>query len=504
MACADIVIAVRLEVAPADPQKIQSLFSVLGRSVDVVVLESELRGLKNADIVVTVPLEKYNGFEYDKAAAIIREGTQAAEQKKAVLSRFSASDAEWNAYLAAKEARIRTEVPTPQFVEVQGTNPRAARQIERFLNRLVGHPIDNGELNQLLIRLTGIGKYASADFRFVTRDGQSGLVVTVHEYSYAPPILQLGFAIDGTESDDVTYTQLARITFMDVWGYRSEWRTSLQFGNEYGIETELYRPFTATSKWFFAPRGEATDTSFKVFHRSTPQAIYRFFRDDAGIDVGYGFSRFTEIRVGYEVGYFNPDLRIGAQLFPSNNGRFGDARLRFVTDHRDDFIAPRRGYSAEASFRWYDTNPGARDAFPVMEAQAEYFVPITKPGSIFVVAQGGTTFGSNNIGVPQFFLGGPSRLSAYGSNELFGNQYYYFRAGYLHDVLTLPPFVGKDVYVIGSYEFGKMYNAPNASKFPNDAAIGFLAETAIGPLFIGGSVGDTGHAKWFFELGHVF
>ncbi len=137
---ADIVIAVHLEVAPADPQKIQSLFNVLGRSVDVVVLESELRGLKNADIVVTVPLEKYNGFEYDKAAAIIQEGAQAAEQKKAVLSRFSASDAEWNAYVSAKEARIRTEVPTPQFVEVQGTNPRAAQQIERFLNRLVGHP----------------------------------------------------------------------------------------------------------------------------------------------------------------------------------------------------------------------------------------------------------------------------------------------------------------------------------------------------------------------------
>ena len=501
---ADIVIAVHLEVAPADPQKIQSLFSVLGRSVDVVVLESELRGLKNADIVVTVPLEKYNGFEYNKAAAIIQEGAQAAEQKKAVLSRFSASDAEWNAYVAAKEARIRSEVPTPQFVEVQGTNPRAAHQIERFLNRLVGHPVDNGELNQLLIRLTGIGKYASADFRVVTRDGQSGLVVTVHEYSYAPPILQLGFAIDGTESDDVTYTQLARITFMDVWGYRSEWRTDLQFGNEYGIETELYRPFTTTSKWFFAPRGEATDTSFKVFHRSTPQAIYRFFRDDAGIDVGYGFSRFTEIRAGYEVGYFNPDLRIGTQLFPRNNGRFGDTRLRFLTDHRDDFIAPRRGYSVQATFRWYDTNPGARDAFPVIEAQAEYFEPITKPGSIFVIAQGGTTFGSNNIGVPQFFLGGPSRLSAYGTNELFGNQYYYFRAGYLHDVLTLPPFVGKDVYVIGAYEFGKMYNAPNASKFPNDVAFGFLAETSIGPLFIGGSVGDTGHAKWFFELGHVF
>jgi hypothetical protein len=76
MACADIVIAVHLEVAPADPQKIQSLFSVLGRSVDVLVLESELRGLKNADIAVTVPLEKYNGFEYDKRSGFLRSFRQ--------------------------------------------------------------------------------------------------------------------------------------------------------------------------------------------------------------------------------------------------------------------------------------------------------------------------------------------------------------------------------------------------------------------------------------------
>lgn len=28
--------------------------------------------------------------------------------------------------------------------------------------------------------------------------------------------------------------------------------------------------------------------------------------------------------------------------------------------------------------------------------------------------------------------------------------------------------------------------------------------TALGPVFIGGSVGDTGHATWFFALGRVF
>ena len=106
-----------------------------------------------------------------------------------------------------------------------------------------------------------------------------------------------------------------------------------------------------------------------------------------------------------------------------------------------------------------------------------------------------------HVGTPQFFLGGPARLSAYGTNELFGNRYHYARVGYLHRLLTLPPFRGRQVYAIGVYEFGKMYNARNSSKFPNDGAVGLLAQTAVGPLFIGASVGDTGHAKWFLALG---
>ena len=96
------------------------------------------------------------------------------------------------------------------------------------------------------------------------------------------------------------------------------------------------------------------------------------------------------------------------------------------------------------------------------------------------------------------------RLSAYGQNEFQGNQYYLFRAGYLHDLVTLPPFLGKKVYAVGTYEIGKMYDVTTNSEFPNDVAAGFLAETALGPFFIGGSVGDSGHRKWFFQLGRVF
>src|SRR5258708_39804725 len=121
-----------------------------------------------------------------------------------------------------------------------------------------------------------------------------------------------------------------------------------------------------------------------------------------------------------------------------------------------------------------------------MDLKLGYFQPVARFASIYVEGEGGTTFGSTSTGIPQFFLGSPLRLSAYGQNEFHGNQYYLFRTGYLHDLLTLPPFAGKKVYAIGAYEFGKMYGAYNASKYPIDVAAGLLAHTALVNSFHGG------------------
>ena len=49
-----------------------------------------------------------------------------------------------------------------------------------------------------------------------------------------------------------------------------------------------------------------------------------------------------------------------------------------------------------------------------------------------------------------------------------------------------------------------MFNAPGVSKLPTDGAAGAIVRTALGPMFFGGSVGDTGHGAWFFSLGRFF
>jgi NTE family protein len=501
---ADVVIAIHLETAPVDPDKIQSLFSILGRSVEVVIHQSELRGLAGADLVVTVDLKNFSALEYNKAETIIARGSQAAIDKSNILSPYALDDAGWNAYLAQRTARIKTEIPVPQFVEVRGIDPQKAPNLVRFLQPLAGKPIDVFKMEDMFNRLTGIGKFESVDYWLDEKNGQTGLVVSLHEKSYAPPTVQLGFQVDGTESTNVTFTQGGRLTVMDVAGYRSEWRTDFSFGETYGISTELYRPFNATTRWFFAPNATATNSGLNFYSKNDPVALYRLHEVAGGLDIGYGFSRFTELRAGYQIGYSDAHLTLGRPDFTNISGRIGNTRIRLISDHRDDPIVPRKGYSVRSEFHWYDAYPGAHGGLPAMDAELQGFKPVSIKGSVFAAAEGGSTFGEHNIGAPIFTLGSPLRLSAYGTNELFGTQYYLFRAGYIHDLLTLPPFVGRKVYFLSAYEFGKMYGFSPESKFPTDVTAGIVAETSLGPLFVGGSVGDTGHQKWFFQLGKIF
>ena len=502
---ADVVIAVHLQISPPTAKEIQSAFSILGRSVALLIAATEIRGMEGADLIVKADVEKYSTMDYQKTADLVAAGYAAAEEKAALLKPYELNDADWAEYLWEKDSRVRTHVGVPQFVRVVGVGGESLLNLEKFLGPLAGKPVDTQKMDQMLTRLAGVGRYDSITYTMIQDEGQDGLLIRVHEKSYAPPSLRPGFLVDGTQTDNVTYTLQSRLTFMDLAGYRSEWRTDLNFGETYGIRSELYRPFAPFARWFFAPIVDASESTFFVYGRTNPRAIYRLDRVLGEFDVGYAIDRFSEIRVGYGLGFTDAGLRLGSPDFSSFNGRVGAFHMRYILDHTNEAVIPTRGYYLRSNFFYYDTFPNATEAFPLLEATAQYFQPVFKRDSIFLLASGGTTFAYPNTGVPQFFLGGVGRLSAYGLNELEGNQYFLSRFGYLKKVFTLPPFVGKQVYAISYGEIGKMYGDPfPAPRLSGDGAAGLLAETALGPVFIGGSVGDTGHAKWFFQLGRVF
>jgi len=79
--------------------------------------------------------------------------------------------------------------------------------------------------------------------------------------------------------------------------------------------------------------------------------------------------------------------------------------------------------------------------------------------------------------------------------------------GYIRELAKLPPFLGSSVNFLGIFELGKTYklpNAPSPPKLPGDVAAGLLVNTIFGPVLIAGTVGDYGHARFYFQVGRVF
>ncbi len=65
---AQLTVAVYLQASTFNPKQPLNTFSVLGQSLSVMIAANELKSIQMADVLVTVPLEKYSALDYDKAA----------------------------------------------------------------------------------------------------------------------------------------------------------------------------------------------------------------------------------------------------------------------------------------------------------------------------------------------------------------------------------------------------------------------------------------------------
>jgi NTE family protein len=500
---ADLVIAVHLQVKAVEPKDRLSAFGVLGRSVSVAIAANELREMQQADVLITVNVAGFDVSDYQRSAELIARGLQAAAAKSAILSTLSVDDAAWRDYLAARNARRKT-TPPPAFVEVAGVKPSLAQDIKQQLSPYVNRPLDTAALEEQLTLLTGSGRYSSVGYEMVDNNGQIGLRAVADEKSYGPPFIRPLIVVDGSDRKHIRFTIGARVTFLDLGLIGAEWRNDITLGSDDRLFSEYYRPLRHGSRWFVAPQMLAESTAINAYSGSKMLAEYGQKQMGGGADLGYSLGRNSEIRLGYYSAYRKLWPQIGdPETLPRLDGRLGTTRLRYSYTSVDNPNIPRSGYIFQARAQWFDASPGASQGFPLAEIDAWSFRRISKAASLVFTAAGGSTFGYNETGLPPFSLGGPRSLSAYGTNELFTNQYFLFRAGYLRELLPLN-ILGDKLYAFGGWEVAKVYDVSEVSRLPNDFVGAVLVNTMFGPAQFGFSVGDMGHRKLFFSLERVF
>jgi NTE family protein len=514
---ADLILAIHLETQPMGANETPSSFGVLGRSISVMIAANEMRSMEQADLLVSVPLDKYTAMDYSNADAIIKAGYDAAQAKATVLSKLSVDDAIWQQYLVERTAR-RRKTPVPQFVDVVGTDAKSAKAIAKTFAPEINKPVDTKAIQKQILDIQGEGLYSSLNYAMVDKNNTPGLLITADEKTYAPPIVRPQITLDGSQYNNVLFSIGGRITFMNVGGYGTELRNDVIVGSEYGLRTEYYRPFSVGSRWFVAPRGIVDSNEFNAYTDSGSLAsVYRVREGGGGVDLGYIVGRSSEIRVGYETEYVRYSLQVGENTEPTVSGREGFARFQYILLHTDDPVIPTTGQVASFRTQWFDAYPSPSAGltvagFPLTQGKFTQFVPVSPKNTLILAGGGGTVYGTpiSNIGLPVFSLGGPTSFAAYGTNEILTNNYFIGQVGFLRELVVLPPFLGNKLYLQGRFDIGRFQQvstdlgAPSQYRVPGDAAAGLLVNTIFGPVVVGGAVGDAGHHRFFFSLGRVF
>src|SRR5271170_277634 len=147
---AAITIAVYLDTRAAPQPANMSSFGVLGKSISVMIAANEVQSMEAADVLVSVPLAKFDTMDYAQSNDLIKAGYDAAQSKAAVLSRFSVDDATWKQYLATRDAR-RRQTPKPEFIEVAGTDPHSAKAIQKDFQPELGQDVNSDQMQKKIL-----------------------------------------------------------------------------------------------------------------------------------------------------------------------------------------------------------------------------------------------------------------------------------------------------------------------------------------------------------------
>jgi NTE family protein len=500
---AETVIAVHLDQAKLDSKASLSSFSVLSWSLNAVTSSNELLSLRQADIAVTVALRDISWSSYTNSDEIIRRGYAAAAASAAQLLPFALDEEEWAQYLQAHGQREHLATAPIDFLEIEGVDVKKQELIGRELKDLTGKPLDENSLERKLTALRGTKRFHTLDYKLVKKGQSTGLLIIAKSLEYTPPMLNLLLDVNGSDYNNPQFGIGGRITFLDSGKAGREARVDVAAGSNYRLFGEYYMPIVG-QRFFIAPRAGIDSIAFPVYMQRERIADYRQRQLFAGIDVGYSINRSSEVRLGYEAAQFDLSREAGSLTLPDVDGRRGLTRFRYAYLGVDDPIVPHEGDVLDFNGRWFDANPASSSPFPSVELSHLHFQPLGKRNSAFITAAGGSTLGKNDEGLPVFSLGGPLRLSAYASNELLTNQYFLFRAGYIHGLKSESSLLGIQYYLFGVYEIGKAYDVAGQSRLPNDVAVGVIAKTFFGPLLMGGAYGDTGHRKIFFRVGRLF
>lgn len=512
---AGVVIGVHLKSTAFSPAEVSSALSVLNRAFSAGIALNEKQAMPLANVVVTVDLDKYSANDYAKAAQLIEAGYQAAEQSRAVLLPYALNDADWAAYLAARQARIRPRPGELREVRVSGGSPGAEHTVRADLKPLAGKPIEPKATFRALKTVQSSGGYSASYETFAPGvapgssaigphgvEPDTGILVRLDKDTIGPPYLLIGPELAASTSNITQGEMNLRVVDQNLGGYGSEARGTAQVGYRTALAVEYYRLLTP-SGYFLQP--SASILRQPVYIWANQKRVAERFQQNlaAGMEIGRTVGNTMQISAEWRAGDTRWALRTGSGGGPYLNGTTQTGLLHIDIDRTEAGLISPRGYRLSASAGALYHAVGSANA-PLARLS---FSRSASWGSNNIVGFGGEvdSYLRANVAQPfRFTLGGPMRLSASSIDEYRGTDLYLAHADFMHRIAPLPTGLGQGLYGLLDYEGGEVWSPERPAFLRQDGTVGLVGNTPIGLVTFGVSVGDAGHRKVFVTLGRWF
>lgn len=501
---ANVVLAVSLKLQPVGKGDLNNILGVLQRAFAVGIEVNEARDRKLANLVITPDVSAFTATSYLKVYQLAQQGYAAAEANKTELLKYSLSEADWQQYLAQRNARLHGPPGDILRVEVNAPNDAVKAVAERLFAPLVNQPVDTKRVASLLSQLRSDGRY-DADYTVGydrTARGRPILLVTVSDKPTGPPFLEAGFNLQAQTGGVTRATVNTILLNQDLGGYGSELRTYVDFGFSSRIKTEYYHKIDWAG-FFVAPRADITRTPYYIYSGNTRLSERLAQFGGVGADFGWSDGSNQEVRAGWQLENVRWYTTTGSDGLPDYRGNAQTARFQYIYDSRDRTLVPHFGIRSQTDVGYLFGTPGSPSA-PRITSEIGFSRTVGKKNLVLMHLEGGTMLNRDVAQPFRFTLGGPRRLSASAIDQYRGTDYFLVTPGYLRRIKSLPAPLGNSLYVGGFYEAGQM-RAPDASTITQqDVFFGIFAETPLGVISIGPAIGTHNERKLVFTLGKFF
>jgi NTE family protein len=503
---ADIVIAVNVGSSGEEvAKKPSNVGEMIGRLIDLPLQQNTMASAKLADLVITPDLAGYTSADFTAGTKMIPLGYQAAMADKAKLEAWAEPASVYSTWKLRHDA---SKPPLP-FIDAVEIDPVAGidpRRISHLVETKGGAVLDTKTLGSDLKRIYALGAFEIVSYEIVSEGNRNILRITPTLKPWGPTFLKLGLFL-GT--DFQLTTQFGVVALVDATELNSlggEWKTTVQVGTPLRLQTRFFQPVNYEGRLFVSPyAGWFQDLSRVYDDDGDALSTYQVSRGVVGMDVGYDFGTWGELRVGYLRAFGKGRRKVGDPTFPEVDWDEGGFEGRMTVDQLDNVNLPHAGYLGVADYFGNRTSLGATDSYDRMTAGL-LGVQTIKRWTGLIKVEGGTGFHSDIPFYDEFQLGGLFRLSGRPFGQLRGNSYALATALLYYRLSSHGGAIMKNLSIGVSIEGGNtwQYQQPTTfSGFKSAGSVYVVADTIIGPFFLGyGNSG--GNSSAYMYLNRAF